>query len=163
MKTSTMMTMVRRSHMSVLLALLYPIVVDSTLKPGGASSSSCLWLSFLWWWWWWWNCSPEGNGSLARTALWLPGCVRINSIGLCHIWCICILYIVLLIRGFSSPDEERSVDPAGKKIFRCIARDRTVVPGRQHDEGDLGDDEHHDGLWQWWWWWWWWPWWWWWW
>ena len=51
----------------------------------------------------------------------------------------------MLIRGFSSPDEERSVDPAGKKIFCCIARDRTVVPGRQHDEGDLGDDDDHDG------------------
>ena len=43
------------------------------------------------------------------------------------------------------PDEERSVDPAGEKIFRCIARDWTVVPARQHDEGDLGDDDDHDG------------------
>ena len=39
-KILTMMTimMARRSHMSVLLALLYPIVVDSTLKPGGVES-----------------------------------------------------------------------------------------------------------------------------
>ena len=51
-----------------------------------------------------------------------------------------------LIRGFSAPDEERSVDSAREKIFRCVARDRTVVPGHHHHDYDdnfngvCGDD-----------------------
>ena len=48
-----------------------------------------------------------------------------------------------LIRGFSAPDEERSVDSAREKIFRCVARDRTMVPGHHHHggDGDGGDDD----------------------
>ena len=42
----------------------------------------------------------------------------------------------------SAPDEERSVDPAGEKIFRCVARDWTVVPGSKHGEGDHNDGDH---------------------
>ena len=52
-----------------------------------------------------------------------------------------------LIRGFSAPDEERSVDSAREKIFRCVARDRTVVPGHHHHGGDGegGDDDDFYG------------------